>query len=374
MEKTTITRKKFFTNSTKLVIGGVAGVAGINMLVNNQLHAENTETKAAPWPYAYTELNVEAVRERAHFLYWNGQDCASGVFGAFVQLLAEAAPAGPWVNIPIEIMLFGRGGGAGWGSLCGTLNGAGAIISMVTSKLDSTALINEVWSWYSSEKLPSVTANAKTYTTQKLVGGLPIGALPSNISGSVLCHPSVSQWCFVADKKVADIERKERCARLAGDIAAKTAEVLNAYIKLIFVSTFHDTHSVTGCMDCHKDNTLTHMECVSCHSEAHHQSTVVQGAVLKSASVLNEAYPNPFMSSTNIQFTIPGREKVRLEIYDIKGSLVNSLIDSDFMEAGSYKETWDGTNNKGEALKNGIYLAKLTTGNYMKTIKINYAK
>ena len=369
MEKTTITRKKFFTNSTKLVIGGVAGVAGINMLVNDQLHAENTETKAAQWPYPYLKLDPEVVRERAHFLYWNDKDCASGVFGAFVQLLAAAPGGEPWTNIPIEIMLFGRAGGAGWGSLCGTLNGAGAIISMVTSKAASTALINEVWSWYSSENLPSVIANAKTYTAKNYVG-----ALPSNISGSVLCHPSVSQWCLVANKKVSDVERKERCARLAGDIAAKTAEVLNDHIQSTFVSTFQDTQSVKGCMECHSTNTLTHMECVSCHTTAHHQSTSAQGFTLGASSVLNEAYPNPFMSSTNIQFTIPGREKVRLEIYDIKGSLVNSLIDSDFMEAGSYKETWDGTNNMGEALKNGIYLAKLTTGNYMKTIKINYAK
>ena len=369
MEKTTITRKKFFTNSTKLVIGGVAGVAGINMLVNDQLHAENTETKAAQWPYPYLKLDPEVVRERAHFLYWNDKDCASGVFGAFVQLLAAAPGGEPWTNIPIEIMLFGRAGGAGWGSLCGTLNGAGAIISMVTSKAASTALINEVWSWYSSENLPSAIANAKNYTAKNYVG-----VLPSNISGSVLCHPSVSQWCLAADKNVGDVERKERCARLAGDIAAKTAEVLNAHLESIFVSTFHDTQTVAGCMTCHDENTLTHMECVSCHSDAHHQSTSAQVVALKAASVLSEAYPNPFMSSTNIQFTIPGREKVRLEIYDIKGSLVNSLIDSDFMEAGSYKETWDGTNNKGEALKNGIYLAKLTTGNYMKTIKINYAK
>ena len=369
MEKTTITRKKFFTDSTKLVIGGVAGVAGINMLVNNQLHAENKETVATQWPYPYTMLDPQAVREKAHFLYWNGQDCASGVFGAFVQLLA-AVPGGEfWTNIPIEIMLFGRAGGAGWGSLCGTLNGAGAIISLVTSKADSTALINEVWSWYSSEKLPSDAANAKTYVTKNYVG-----VLAQNISGSVLCHPSVSQWCLAASKKVSDVERKERCARLAGDIAAKTAEVLNNHLQSIFVSTFHDTQSVTGCMDCHKENTMTHMECVSCHTTAHHQSAVAQGFALKSSSILNDAYPNPFTSSTNIQFTIPSREKVRLEIYDIKGSLVNSLIDSDFMEAGSYKETWDGTNNRGEALKNGIYLAKLTTGNYMKTIKINYAK
>ncbi|HKJ80172.1 MAG TPA: FlgD immunoglobulin-like domain containing protein, partial [Prolixibacteraceae bacterium] len=234
-----------------------------------------------------------------------------------------------------------------------------------------TALVNEIWSWYTTEKLPSDAANAAAYTTQNYVG-----TLPNNISGSVLCHPSVSQWCLVADKKVSDVERKERCARLAGDIAAKTAEVLNDYLHASFVSTFHDTESVTGCMDCHSKNTLTHMECVSCHSTAHHQNAVSAQSIGANAVgySLDNAYPNPFYSSTTIQFAIPDKEKVRLEIYDIKGRLVNSLIDSDYMEKGTYNMEWNGTNNMGEKVVNGTYLAKLTTGNFMKSVKISYSK
>lgn len=368
MQNTTITRKKFFTDSTKLVIGGVAGVAGVNLLVNNQLHAENKEAKAAQWPFPYVAIDPEEARLGAHHLYWNDKDCCAGVFGGISQLL-EKAIGSPWTNIPIEIMLFGRAGGAGWGSLCGALNGAAAIISLVTSKADSEPLINELWGWYTTEDLPSTAANSKTYLDQQYVG-----SLVSNISGSVLCHPSVSQWCLVAGKKITDVERKERCGRLAGDVASKTVQLLNEYFNHSFVSTFHDSDTVTSCMVCHGNNTKTHMECVTCHTTAHHQSTSISGFAFGSSYILNEAYPNPFRSSTNIQFTIPGREKVRLEIYDLKGSLVNSLIDSDFMEAGSYKTTWDGTNNLGETLKSGIYLAKFTTGNYMKTIKISYSK
>jgi len=370
MTKKTISRKAFFSDSTKLVAGSIAGIAGINLLVKGQLKAETLKPATTQWPYPYAILDIEEVREKAHFLYWNGKDCASGVFGAFTELLSLAVGE-PWTNLPMEIMLFGRGGGVGWGSLCGTLNGAGAIISLVTSKADSTALVNEIWSWYTTEKLPSDAANAAAYTTQNYVG-----TLPNNISGSVLCHPSVSQWCLVADKKVSDVERKERCARLAGDIAAKTAEVLNDYLHASFVSTFHDTESVTGCMDCHSKNTLTHMECVSCHSTAHHQNAVSAQSIGANAVgySLDNAYPNPFYSSTTIQFAIPDKEKVRLEIYDIKGRLVNSLIDSDYMEKGTYNMEWNGTNNMGEKVVNGTYLAKLTTGNFMKSVKISYSK
>lgn len=366
MNKKTISRKTFFSDSSKIIVGGIAGLAGINMLVNGQLKAETLKPAATAWPFSYSNLNPDDVRDKAHSLYWNDKDCAAGVFGAFIELLS-AEIGEPWSNIPMEIMLFGRAGGAGWGSLCGTLNGAAAIISLVTSKADSTQLINEVWAWYTTELLPTDAANLYTYTVQNYSG-----SLPNNISGSVLCHPSVSQWCLVADKTVSSTERKERCARLAGDIAAKTAQVLNDYYNSTFVSTFHDTEGVIGCMDCHSINTMTHMECVACHTDAHHQTTDVNTISLGATGYsLSNAYPNPFYSSTTIEFSIPEKEKVRLEIYDIKGRLVNSLVDSDFMEKGTYKIEWEGTNNSGGKVESGIYIAKLTTGNFMKSLKLH---
>jgi len=121
---------------------------------------------------------------------------------------------------------------------------------------------------------------------------------------------------------------------------------------------------------------MTHMECVSCHTTAHHQTATAANSILAGTTgySLENAYPNPFYSATTIQFSIPNKEKVRLEIYDIKGRLVNSLIDSDFMEKGTYNMEWNGTNNMGERVISGIYLAKLTTGNYMKTVKISFSK
>jgi len=369
MEKNSISRKVFFSNSSKLVAGGIAGMAGINLLVNGQLKAETLKPATAQWPFPYAILDPDEARDKAHYLYWNGKDCASGVFGAFTELLSSAVGE-PWTNIPMEIMLFGRGGGAGWGSLCGTLNGAGAIISMVTSKADSTALVNEVWGWYAQKDLPSKEANSFNYTDKRYTN-----PLKSNLSGSVLCHPSVSQWCLVANKEASSTERKERCARLAGDIAACTTKILNDHYHSTFVSTFHDSQDVSDCMSCHGKNTMTHMECVSCHTFAHNQATVIDDySIGTSEYTLENAYPNPFNNQTTIEFAIPGNEKVRLEIYDLKGQLVNSLVDSDFMSNGKYQIQWNGENNRGEKVSNGIYFARLTTGNFMKSIKLNFAR
>ncbi|MBL1215319.1 MAG: T9SS type A sorting domain-containing protein [Ignavibacteriae bacterium] len=367
-------RKDFLTNSSKLAVGAMVGVAGVNMLSNGKIMAKSS---SSAWPYPYAQLDPEEARIHAHTLYYSGKDCCSGVFGGLVECL-KTAVGDPWNDFPIEIMLFGRGGGVGWGSICGALNGAAALISLVTDKAPSGALINEVWGWSTTENLPTDAANAATYTIQNYTG-----TLPQNISGSPLCHSSVSQWCMIANKKVSDIERKERCARLAGDLAAKTAEVLNAHFASTFVGTFTDPESNAVCMSCHGGaaafNVMTHMECASCHT-----NEPVHGGIYTSVAPLTtpmpkkysleNAYPNPFNPSTKIKFSIPKEEKVRLEIYDMRGRLVNSLIDSDMMSAGTYEATWNGTNNLGEKVASGVYLARMTTGNIMKTTKMNLVK
>lgn len=149
--------------------------------------------------------------------------------------------------MPIETLLYGRGGGAGWGTLCGTLNGGAAIISLVTTKAQSTPLITELWGWYNSTMLPTDQANQVAVNGQYLVHNYD-QALPQNISGSPLCHISVTEWCITAQKKVSDVERKERCARVTGDIAAKTVELLNAHFAGNFVPTYVDPATVATCM------------------------------------------------------------------------------------------------------------------------------
>lgn len=374
MEKKGLTRKEFLTNTSKYAVGAVAGIAGLNALAGSKTFAN---PDAFEWPYPYAQIDPEVARIKAHHLFWNEKDCCAGTFGGLVECL-KTAVGDPWNSFPIEIMLFGRGGGVGWGSICGSLNGAAALISLVTEKGPSDPLIDEIWSWYTTTNLPTDAANNATYDEVKYEG-----ALAQNISGSPLCHSSVSQWCMVANKKVSDIERKERCGRLSGDVAAKTAEVLNAHFAGTFTSTFTDPESNATCMGCHggamNNNVMTHMECQPCHNtdpvHGGNFTSVEALPLLKPTEYkLDNAYPNPFNPSTKIRFSIPKNEKVRLEVYDIKGKLVASLIDSEFMNAGTYESQWNGKNNRGESVASGVYLARITTGNYIHTIKMNLIK
>jgi hypothetical protein len=82
-----------------------------------------------------------------------------------------------------------------------------------------------------------------------------------------------------------------------------------------------------------------------------------------------ECFPNPFTDFTTIQFTVASEGKYRLEIYDIKGQLVDILADK-YLAPDTYSVDWYGVNNSGQGLSGGIYTVRLSSGNEVETIKL----
>jgi hypothetical protein len=71
-------------------------------------------------------------------------------------------------------------------------------------------------------------------------------------------------------------------------------------------------------------------------------------------------YPNPFNPSTTIAFTLPQSGNATLEVYDLLGRQVVTLMDG-FQTAGEHLVPWDGRNRFGESVASGIYFYRLTT-------------
>lgn len=74
---------------------------------------------------------------------------------------------------------------------------------------------------------------------------------------------------------------------------------------------------------------------------------------------LYQNYPNPFNSSTNIPFSLSKGSYITLNIYDIQGNLVRTLLNRQKLNAGIYKTDWDGKNRFGEPVASGIYIYSL---------------
>ena len=83
---------------------------------------------------------------------------------------------------------------------------------------------------------------------------------------------------------------------------------------------------------------------------------------------LKQNYPNPFNPSTRIQFSIPNAatdsRSVKLEIYDISGKLIETLLNED-LSAGMYEIDFDAS-----GLATGTYFYRLTTDNFTETKKM----
>jgi hypothetical protein len=76
---------------------------------------------------------------------------------------------------------------------------------------------------------------------------------------------------------------------------------------------------------------------------------------------LNQNYPNPFNPSTTIEFELPCREAVHLEVFNVRGQSVRTLVD-EIRSAGHCAVEWKGDNARGEKVSSGVYLYRLTAG------------
>lgn len=103
------------------------------------------------------------------------------------------------------------------------------------------------------------------------------------------------------------------------------------------------------------------------------EKSSVSTAPAANTFALEQNYPNPFNPSTTINFAVANRSLVHIEVYDMKGALVKSLVNEE-LEAGNYPVTWDGTDNAGAVVPSGTYVAKMTAGTFTSSIKMTLKK
>lgn len=81
-----------------------------------------------------------------------------------------------------------------------------------------------------------------------------------------------------------------------------------------------------------------------------------------------QSYPNPFNLESTISFNIIERSNVRIEVYNLLGEEIKTLLDKE-LSRGKYNIPWDAKDNLGNALPSGIYLIVLKTKNSVETFK-----
>ncbi|HUU26294.1 MAG TPA: FlgD immunoglobulin-like domain containing protein, partial [archaeon] len=86
---------------------------------------------------------------------------------------------------------------------------------------------------------------------------------------------------------------------------------------------------------------------------------------------LSQNYPNPFNPATTIAFDMPsgGSGQVKIEIYDLRGRLVRTLVDG-VREPGRHEIFWDGTDSDGRTSASGVYIYRMQAGSFSTTRKM----
>ncbi|HVJ50132.1 C-GCAxxG-C-C family (seleno)protein [Desulfitobacterium sp.] len=258
-EKQSVSRRRFLMGSAAFAVGAVA--TG----VTSGIRPKNAVAAASSLPFPYQTLDVNTVRRRGYDYYFTG-GCMYASARALLDTLVEVVGA-PWDSIPADMFKFGKGGAINWGTLCGALNGSLAVIE-IASGTAADSIGPELLGWYSKFPFPSSAHELYCKYPNQI----------TTVADSPLCHQSVSLWCKVASATVNSPEKKDRCAKLAGDTAARAAELLNAWKAGTFAAAYQPDADFARCLPCHfgptsrYDNEQGQLDCLECHTDktTHH--------------------------------------------------------------------------------------------------------
>ena len=95
----------------------------------------------------------------------------------------------------------------------------------------------------------------------------------------------------------------------------------------------------------------------------------VENDIVPFEYILYQNYPNPFNPTTQIRYDLPNNELISINIYDVTGRKVKSLIGENQV-AGYRSITWDGTNNLGQSVSAGMYIYIIQAGQYRESRKM----
>ena len=103
-------------------------------------------------------------------------------------------------------------------------------------------------------------------------------------------------------------------------------------------------------------------------------AVAAEEAKLPTTFELSQNYPNPFNPSTKIKYALPKDADVKIVIYNAYGQRVKTLVDEAKKAAGYYEIVWNGANDAGHPVATGVYFYKLTTKDYVRTLKMMFVK
>ena len=197
-------RRDFLRTAGKAALG----VAAVSCL---PISALAEEQKAPVWPWKYVPMDKDALLELCYKKFYEYGGCGGGCFGGIIDLFSEVTGY-PYNEIAPGRVCGLMAGGFGTGTLCGSLGGALVFVGLVCEPKDAAAVRDQLFAWYREHSFPQYQPEFKSVTT---------------VAHSVNCVDSVGIYMAATGYKMADPERKARCAAVTAEVAVKTITLLN---------------------------------------------------------------------------------------------------------------------------------------------------
>lgn len=141
-----------------------------------------------------------------------------------------------------------------------------------------------------------------------------------------------------------------------------------SFIKGIGTTTKHNSYLYQD-TNLNKDLYLYRLKQIDTDGKFHYSKTISVSLDLPATFSLSQNYPNPFNPETVIEYQLPKMTSVKIEIYNVIGELVATLVDKK-QDAGYYKVNWNGINQYGLQVTSGIYFCRFKSDNFTKIRKM----
>jgi hypothetical protein len=162
-----------------------------------------------------------------------------------------------------------QAGYGGQGTLCGVLGVSAHFFNLVAFDAQKTyvAMNDDLFQWYSRTSFPTQRFDAIAHFPKQV----------QRLAKSPLCHVSVSQWTLAAGAEVTSRQKKDRCAKVTGEVVYNLVLMLNAYAEGRYKPAHYPFEEENrACLACHGAADMWHeqdgmnnqqgkMTCVLCH-------------------------------------------------------------------------------------------------------------
>lgn len=263
-------RRSILASSAALLVGGALGGAACAYAATAPTKEAKAVVVPPPLPWQWAKLDPLEVGRKAYRNY-HIAGCGHATYMAFLSELREKVGY-PWTTLPDMMMVHAGAGYGGHGTLCGALGGTSLIINLVTFKEKDVIyqqIIDRLFYWYAEQEFPPERFD-------------DISPMPKQIkvkAKTPLCHTSVSSWTMAAGEKVSSKAKKERCGKVAGEVAYVTTLALNEYFDGKWMPpVWKPSKEIEHCAQCHGPDDMFqtkegmnhqqgHMECLLCHDD-----------------------------------------------------------------------------------------------------------